>query len=159
MVAQITKRILDKIKRQEHVPCRYIHDHSCHWNAFKKFVICFPMAVKFYFFIHFIPTIVFKREEMLKKAKKILITCVKDIIRSASFISVYIAAFQFFCCLSRNTRRKTDKWNVIYASFLCSTSVLIEHSRRRTELALYFFPRFLESLYNYLLKKKVFQHI
>ena len=62
MVAQITKRILEKIKRKEHVPCKYIHDHSCHWNAFRKFCIIFPMAIKFYFFIHMIPTIIFQKE-------------------------------------------------------------------------------------------------
>ena len=117
------------------------------------------MAVKFYIIVHMLPTIIYKQKEMITKTKKIMTRCVKDIVRSALFISVYIASFQFFCCFSRNIRQRTDKWNVIFASFLCSFSVLIEHSRRRTELALYLFPRFLESLFLYLQKKKLVKAI
>ena len=77
----------------------------------------------------------------------------KNIIKSSLFISCYVAVFWYFCCRFRNWRHRTDKWNVILASFLCSFAVLFEPAHRRTELALYMFPRFLESLFLFLEKR------
>ena len=48
---------------------------------------------------------------------------------------------------------KTDKWNLIYSSFICSFACLFEPASRRTELALYMFPRFLESLFLFMEKR------
>ena len=108
------------------------------------------MAYKFYIPIHVLPALIFKRKRLTKEPIKILKACVKNIIKSSLFISCYVAVFWYFCCRFRNWRHRTDKWNVILASFLCSFAVLFEPAHRRTELALYMFPRFLESLFLFL---------
>ena len=144
---------LDKVYRGEFVPCKVIHDHSCEWNALRKFWLVFSMAYKFYIPIHVLPAVIFKRKRLMKEPIKILKACIKNIIKSSLFISIYVASFWYFCCLSRNFRKVTDKWNIIIAGFFCSFSVLFEPAHRRTELALYMFPRFLESMFLFLEKR------
>jgi hypothetical protein len=68
-------------------------------------------------------------------------------------MSTYVAAFRYLLCFFKNRRHKIDKWNVILASFICTFAVLFEPSHRRTELALYLFPRFLEALWAFLEKR------
>ena len=82
----------------------------------------------------------------MKKPIKTLKECIMGVIQSSLFISIYIASFWYFCCFFRRMRKRTDKYNVIFASFLASFAVLFEPQTRRTELALYLFPRLLESI-------------
>ena len=144
---------LDKVYRGEYVPCSVIHDHSCEWNALKKFLMVFNMAYKFYIPIHVLPALIFKRQKLTKEPLKILRSAIKNIIKSSLFISVYVSSFWYFICFFKNKRFKTDKWNIIFASFICSFAVLFEPANRRTELALYMFPRFLESLFLFMEKR------
>ena len=153
MVGPISKHYLDMVYRGEFVPCSVVHDHSCEMNALKKWVIVFTMAYKFYIPIHVLPTLIFKRNQIFQKPIEILKKCLKNIIMSSMFISVYVSSFWYFCCVFRNKRLKTDKWNVIMAAFICSFAVLFEPANRRTELALYMFPRFLESAFLFLEKR------
>ncbi len=144
---------LDKIYRGDFVPCSVIHDHKCHVNAIKKFLLVFNMAYKFYIPIHLIPIAVFKRQKLTTEPLKILKQLIQNIIKSSLFISLYVSLFWYFICFFKNIRMKTDKWNIIYASFICSFACLFEPASRRTELALYMFPRFLESLFLFLEKR------
>ena len=153
MVQKISQMWLDKVYRGEYVPCNVIHDHSCEWNALKKFLMVFNMAYKFYIPIHVLPALIFKRQKLTKEPLKILKSAIKNIIKSSLFISVYVSSFWYFICFFKNKRFKTDKWNIILASFICSFAVLFEPANRRTELALYMFPRFLESLFLFMEKR------
>ena len=71
-------------------------------------------------------------------------------ITSSLFVASYVALFWYFMCISKNCRHRTDKYNIIIASAISSLAILFEPSKRRTELALYLFPRFLESIWMYL---------
>ena len=153
MVKPISEEWLLKVYKGEHIPCGVIHDHSCEWNALRKFMLVFNMAYKFYIPIHILPALIFKRKRLMKEPMKILKACLKNILKSSMFISTYVATFWYFCCKFRNARMRTDKWNVIFASFICSFAILFEPAHRRTELALYMFPRFLESLFLFLEKR------
>ena len=62
-------------------------------------------------------------------------------------------------CVSKNSRRKIDRWNMIIASFVCGFAVLFEPASRRSELAFYMVPRALESLYNMLAKRGYVNHV
>ena len=110
------------------------------------------MAYKFYIPIHLLPALIFKRKKLLKEPLQIIKSVVKNVVRSSTFISAYVALFWYLICRFKNIRRKTDKWNIIFSSFFCSFVILIEPAHRRTELALYMFPRFLESLFLFMEK-------
>ena len=153
MVKKMGDEWLAKIYRGEHIPCSVIHDHSCEWNAARKFWLVFSMAYKFYVPIHFLPALIFKKQRLLKEPIKILKACIINIIRSSLFISTYVCSFWYMCFVFRNKRMRTEKWIIIYAGFICSFAILFEPAHRRTELALYMFPRFLESMFLFLEKR------
>ena len=78
---------------------------------------------------------------------KILKSLVKNIIKSSLFLAVFVSAFRFMMCFTKNTRQKIDRWNVIISSFVCAFAILFEPASRRSEIAMYLVPRALESLW------------
>ena len=94
--------------------------------------------------MNMIPIILFEQKKLKREPKKVLKKCFLGGVRSSIFVSIYVASFWWFVCLFKNIRLKTDKTNIMLASFFCSFAVLVETSKRRTELALYLFPRLLE---------------
>jgi hypothetical protein len=78
----------------------------------------------------------------------------KGTLRSCLFLSTYIGAFRYGLCYFKNARYKFDRWNVIFAGFLSGFGLLWEPTGRRTELALYFLPRFLEGAWAFSKKRE-----
>ncbi len=74
-------------------------------------------------------------------------------------MSFYIAAFRYMLCFFKNQRMKIDRWNVIFAGFISAFAILFEPASRRTELALYLMPRFLEAVWALLEKRGLVQNI
>jgi hypothetical protein len=72
---------------------------------------------------------------------------------------VYVSVFRYLLCVTKNTRHKVDRWNVIISSFICGWAILFEHKSRRAELAYYMVPRALESLLNMMVKRGHAKHI
>ena len=132
------------VNRGEFVPCSDIHASTCLTYALKKFVYCFRMGVLFYGGVHLIPLIAMRSEKLIKKPKDVLKTYMRDVLTSSLFIASYVALFWYFLCLSKNLRKKIDRYNIIIASLFSTLSIFFEPAHRRTELALYLFPRFLE---------------
>ena len=130
-----------------------MHPHSCELNALKKWWVVFVMAYKFYVPIHGLPCVIYKRKLMMKEPVTVIKNLIKNIIKSSLFLSLYVSVFWYFCCVLKNIRRKTDIWNVLISGFICSFSCLFEPSNRRQELALYMFPRFLETAFLMLVKR------
>ena len=153
MVKELEQYWLDKVYRGEFIPCRVIHDNSCELFALKKWWVVCSMALKFYTPIHLLPALIFKRKRLITEPMKTIKSVIKNIIKSSLFLSVYVSIFWYCACKFKNIRRKTDRWNIIGASFICSFAILFEPASRRTELALYMFPRFLESLFLFLEKR------
>ena len=143
---------MKQVAAKEHIHCKYLHAHSCEWNALRKFWIVFSSVYKFYVPIHVLPVLIWKRKRLLREPIKILKTCIKNILQSCLFISTYVSLLWYFLCYFRNVRRKTDHWNVIYAAIVCCLGILWESAGRKTEMALYMFPRLLESCYLILVK-------
>ena len=85
----------------------------------------------------------------LSRPKKTLWMIFKGIIKSASFIGLYVAIFRYMLCITKNTRQKIDRWNVISACIASSFAILLEEKSRMREIALYMVPRLFESLYNW----------
>ena len=72
----------------------------------------------------------------------------KNILKSCTFISLYVTVFRYMLCITKNSRHKVDRWNVIMACAASSITMLIEEKSRVREVMFYMVPRALESLYN-----------
>ena len=113
------------------------------------------MATKFYLPIHLVPALIFKFRKLRTDPLAVVKSFFKGYIRSCLFLATYIALFRFFLCFTKNTRQKIDRFNPIVAGLIAPLSILWEPKGRRAELTLYLVPKFLESLWNWLLKHKV----
>ena len=82
----------------------------------------------------------------------------KNIVKSASFIGLYVATFRYMLCITKNSRQKIDKWNPIAACFVCSFAMILEGRSRGREIMLYMIPRVFESLYNYAVERGMAKH-
>ncbi len=153
MLKPMSQLMQDRVYLEKFIPCSVIHKHSCHSNALRKFLIIFKMASTFYIPMHLIPVIVYKNNKIMSEPLKILKNLLNGIVRSSLFVSVCISLFWYLICIFKNLRRRTDYVNILLASFFCSFSILFEPSGRRIEIALYFLPRFLESLFLFLEKR------
>ena len=82
----------------------------------------------------------------------------KNILKSCAFISVYVATFRYMLCITKNSRGKVDRWNVIMACIASSFAMLFEAKSRMREVMFYMVPRALESLYNLMVQKGMARH-
>lgn len=64
---QLSQQLLDYAYQGGFLHCRDLHQHGCSYNAFLKFKLLVPLALKFYTPIHLIPVIIFKRKALLKE--------------------------------------------------------------------------------------------
>ena len=144
---------MDKAFREGFLHCKYIHQHSCEYQAMHKFVSVMNIAWKFYLPIHVIPLLIFKRKRLREAPKQTLKQVAKNLLLSCLFLSTYITIFRYLTCFTKNYRQRMDKWNIIISGFFATFAIMFEPSHRRTELALYLFPRFLEALWNWLEKR------
>ena len=62
-------------------------------------------------------------------------------------------------CFFKNIRGVNDRFNVTAAALISPNAILLEPSYRRVELAIFMLPRFLESFWNFLLKRNLVLNI
>ena len=67
LVKPLTEEIAAKVIRGEFIPCSYIHNYSCLRCAIFKFVSVLKLASAFYFPVHFIPVLLFKRKKLRER--------------------------------------------------------------------------------------------
>ena len=92
------------------------------------------------------------------RPKKTLWITFKNIINSTLFLGVYVAVFRYMLCITKNTRGKVDRWNLIAACFTCSFGIMFEEKSRLREIVMYMIPRALESMYNLAAQKGMARH-
>ena len=159
MVKLISKELQEHVYKGGFIHCRDIHDNSCEWTALVKFAHIFNKAYKFYIPLHLIPVLLFKRRKLVQEPKRtFMITC-KNIFKSCLFLAVYVSVFRYLLCVTKNTRRTVDRWNMIIASFVCGFAIILEPESRRNELAMYLVPRAFEALFNLQVQKGRVKHI
>ena len=66
MVNTISKELAQHVINGGFIHCRDIHDHSCLWNSFLKFLVVLKVAFKFYLPVHGIP-VLFKRKRIVEQ--------------------------------------------------------------------------------------------
>ena len=106
--------------------------------------------------VHFIP-ILFTRPRMLLQKQHAIHTFL-GAMRSASFLSSFVASYWYAVCITRSlVLARTfpfishDFWDGPYGCILagclvCGSSIWIENGRRRGEMALYVLPRAVRTL-------------
>ena len=159
MVGVLSKEIKEHVFNGGFIECSHIHDGSCEYEAFKRFMVIFKLSSKFYLPIHLVPTLIFQRKKLVKNPRAVLWHFLKGYIRSVLMLALFVTIFRYFLCVTKNTRHKVDKWNPTIAGMLCPVTIMLEPAGRRTELTLYLIPRFAEALWNFLLKKNLVKNI
>ena len=112
------------------------------------------MAWKMYLPIHAVPTFIFKYKLLKTNPLKFFWSLFKNIFKSCLFLATYICIYRYSLCLIKNFRRKVDRSILLMAGCLSGVGLLWEPQSRRTELALYFLPRVMETLWRWLKSRK-----
>lgn len=62
---ELSKQMLEHAYTGGFIDCKHMHEHSCNYNAWLKFLTVFRSSVKFYIPIHLVPLLLFKRKRLL----------------------------------------------------------------------------------------------
>lgn len=141
-----------------HIPCSVTHPwtESCSWTIFERFFRTFRYMLPVYGALHLIPPLVLRRQSFARHPVRMLARIVLGISRSCSFLGFFIIINQWLFCMrtralesalmpgaiKRIVARKETFWVM---GFLNALSLFAEERKRRTELAMYVFPKALES--------------
>lgn len=124
--------------------CALIHpeEPSCPKRIVDIWPYIFRMMFPVYASLHTIPPLVFGLKRVMANPLKFSEACLKNSIRSSSFMATYILIFQALLCTHREMFRRgivTNDYKMNYwiMGFLSSASVLIEKNTRCIELSLY----------------------
>ncbi len=135
------------------IGCDIIHpeEMSCSMRIIKIWPYIFKLMFPVYASLHTVPPLVFLSKRVIKEPLGFLSTCLKNSIRSSSFMATYIILFQTLLCGHRELFRRgwihRDHRSFYWLfGFLSSASVLLEKESRRTELTLYLLPKALVAL-------------
>ncbi|TCD63219.1 hypothetical protein EIP91_005831 [Steccherinum ochraceum] len=157
-------------------PCAVIHPDmdSCLTAQVHFFFKTVRLMLPIYGALHFIPTLLFKREAIMSKPVKMLLRAFLGTMRSSAFLGIFVIIYHSWLCGKRNFFLTTNYLSSHPASFgilsslarlvphafldflvskpaywlgglMCGLSVFVEEKRRRSELAMYVLPRGLEA--------------
>ncbi|KAL2832996.1 hypothetical protein BDW59DRAFT_94819 [Aspergillus cavernicola] len=133
------------------IPCEMVHmgcGPSCEKHAVSRFVRTFKFACATYIPLQ----IAFRFRSMKSMAS--LRRAVSDALRSSSFLASFVSIFYYSVCLSRTrlgpkifdkgtvTPQMWDSGLCVGAGcVMCGWSILVEHAKKRQEIALFVAPR------------------
>lgn len=147
------------------LPCELVHGRvgqsfglssSCTANAFLRGLTAFVEAAALYLPVHVLPVLLTKPKHLLRPHHAF--STLMSILRSATFLSTFIASYWYAVCLTRTTILARllpwishDFWDgpygcILAGTLVCGNSIWIENGRRRGEMALYVLPRALRTL-------------
>lgn len=143
------------------VPCEVIHcgvgGGNCFKNSLYRFLRAWKVCLGIYVPVHLLPRLLFGPGQFRKQPIDTITKVLKGSMRSATFLSTYIASIWFMVCMSRSVILPRlfpsvpfSFWDSglgpILGSWTCGWSVFIEEPRKRAEMALYVAPRALFAL-------------
>ena len=131
----------------------------CTVGALNAFYAEFLRAGKLYVPLNIIMAIIFKGSKILKNPFKTLKQMIKSTLRSTIFLTFYVTTSWSMPCFFRNLRGRDEKWMYYVNGLLAGSMVVLEQPGRRLELAMYCFPRAVESLWNSWVAKGVVRNI
>ncbi|MCO5585380.1 hypothetical protein L7F22_039313 [Adiantum nelumboides] len=143
------------------LPCELVHcgigGPNCFKNALYRFLRAWKVCMGIYFPVHLVPRLIFGPGQFKREPIQALLKVLKGSMRSATFLSTYIASIWFMVCMARSMvlprlfpnisfRYWDSGLGPIIGSWTCGWSVFIEEKRKRAEMALYVAPRALFAL-------------
>ena len=154
MEKPLDEESIAKAFKLEFIPCELYHPYSCEYNAAKRFVQIFRLALKIYLPVHVIPALLFRMKAIRANPWEQILKVFIGVCRSCGFISAYGFLMRLILCkLGQYTGYGRFTW--VMSVFWGAISLGIEVENRRTELALYVVPRALEAGWNMLAKRGI----
>lgn len=150
MVKEITPELLKEFVNGKFITCDYVHDHTWEYEFVRRLLSVFKAGLKFYVPIHLIPMLVTRYKMLRQKPLQFLKKLVINVSRSCLFLGTYMALFKYGVWFYKNLTGNWDRQCIAFAGFIGALAILIEPHERRTELAIYFLPKFLEVLWRWL---------
>ncbi|KAJ3124408.1 hypothetical protein HK100_011248 [Physocladia obscura] len=142
------------------LPCGFLHPpvDSCNAQSWKTFVKVMRSILPVYATLNFVPMVVLKTRELMRKPQALIFRGFKNTVRSSMFLGVYVATFMRVACLMRvpifrRIFRHDSRYFYWLNGFLSSAAIFIEDEKRRSELAMYVLPKGLDALYQTLYSK------
>lgn len=161
---QLLERVRGGAKANYHIPCSVTHPwtESCGYTLVERFFRTFRFMLPVYGALHLIPPIVLRRHAFAKDPLRMLARITLGITRSCSFLGFFIIINQALFCLRSNALETSGKFpgtglaglmrslvarkeTFWIMGFINALSLFAEERKRRTELAMYVFPKALES--------------
>lgn len=149
-------------KTTDMIPTRALHAWTKHavvsagfawWNVARQiFGVYFSLAL--------VPQIVLRFQKFIKKPGDTFLKSFVSACWSTTFLASFCGGYQFLIVCAQRPLLNALGWSdhklwYWLAGFLSSASILIEQKPRRSELALYAFPRAADALYKVLYDRKL----
>lgn len=145
---------LQKVISGQFVGCVDIHPYSCERHALTHSLRMLFLALKVYIPVHVISTLLRSKPFRLPPSQ-LLLLCLKNILRSCLFISLYSGIIRYALCRLGQLTNSANRFTLSICVLLGSFAVILETPRRRTELALFLLPRALESVWKMMKMYKI----
>jgi len=135
------------------IPCRALHPYTvfCSLSSLKAFQGTAQQIFPVYLSLALVPAVVLRFKNFVKEPLSVVGRSLFGAAQSTMFLAGFCGGYQAVICVIRhvleNRGWKDHKLNYYFAGLIASLSILIERKSRRSELALYAFPRALDSLY------------
>ncbi|PWN94424.1 hypothetical protein FA10DRAFT_291704 [Acaromyces ingoldii] len=151
------------------IPCELVHpwENSHLWSPVDRFLEVTRWILPVYATLHFVPAVFLRMRAFRKDPIRVFLRSLFGSVRSSSFLGVFVIIFQTIFCAAHDAYAKiiadpalsaaTPTWVKDFltstavhwlAGFATCLSLFVEHSRRRTELAMYVLPKGMESAWS-----------
>ncbi len=145
------------------IPARALHPFTkfSTVSVAKTFLDCGKLIFPVYLSLAVVPAVVLRFKNFVKAPVQVIAKCLFSAARSTAFLSVFCSGYMGIVCmqrfvLERSKGKPLDHKLWYYFAGICSSfSILLEQKSRRSELALYTFPRAADSLYMILYDHKL----
>lgn len=135
------------------IPSRALHPQTS--SPIKQTLTAFIGTSKrifpVYLTLALIPSIVLRFSNFVRGPGGVVVRSIQSALQSTAFLSVFCSSYMGVICLQRALieprKIKDHKLWYYLAGVISSMAILIERKSRRSELALYAFPRAVDSLY------------
>lgn len=151
----ISQELMELYRAGKYVSCQNFHFGSCETKALNRMGKMIKFFLTLYGPAHLLPVLIFKLKKLRTDPIPILTHVFQNIVRSVSFGLAVIGVAQYSLCTFNKLFQGTTRLNWLFISSISALPIIIEAESRKGELALYLFPRVLETLWN-LMKKKGF---
>ncbi|KAJ3379575.1 hypothetical protein HDU92_006610 [Lobulomyces angularis] len=171
---QTTKEIFNTKNYFPVIPCSVLHpsEESCLNHNKSLFINMLKNMLPIYISLNIIPMIVFRGRSFVNNPVKNLYRSLLSASRSSTFLATFVIVNMGAICTQRkiilwknrpkffNFLPVTDnKLHYYICGILCSSTIFLENTKRRPELAMYVLPKGLTSLYQVLLNRGYKLHI